>query len=77
MKAKKRSHRYDINRPRSIHGHKYSKRKKCQYGNAYIATPKQHLKLNSWKGKQHWGWVKKTQLFSVILKKSNNQALNC
>ena len=24
-KKKKRSHRYDINRPRSRHGHKYSK----------------------------------------------------
>ena len=25
----KRSHRYDINRPRSRHGHIYSKYKKC------------------------------------------------
>ena len=25
----KRSHRYDINRPRSRHGHRYSKYKKC------------------------------------------------
>ena len=25
----KRSHRSDINRPRSRHGHKYSKNKKC------------------------------------------------
>ena len=29
MKMKKRSHRYDINRPRSRHGHKYGKCKKC------------------------------------------------
>ena len=28
MKIKKRSHRYDINRPRSRHGQKYSKYKK-------------------------------------------------
>ena len=28
MKMKKRSYRYDINRPRSAHGHKYSKFKK-------------------------------------------------
>ena len=28
MKNKNRSHRYDINRPRSRHGHKYSKYKK-------------------------------------------------
>ena len=26
---KKISHRYDINRPKSRHGHKYSKYKKC------------------------------------------------
>ena len=29
MKMKNRSHRYDKNRPRSRHGHKYSKYKKC------------------------------------------------
>ena len=29
MKMKKRSHRCDINRPRSRNGHKYSKCKKC------------------------------------------------
>ena len=29
MKMKNISHRYDINRPRSRHGHKYSKYKKC------------------------------------------------
>ena len=29
MKMKNRSHRYDINRPRSSHGHKCSKYKKC------------------------------------------------
>ena len=29
MKMKNRSHRYDINRPKSRRGHKYSKYKKC------------------------------------------------
>ena len=29
MKMRKRSHRYDINKPSSRHGHKYSKYKKC------------------------------------------------
>ena len=29
MKTNKRSHRYDINIPRSRHGHKYGKYKKC------------------------------------------------
>ena len=29
VKMKKRSYRYDINRPRSRHGHRYSKYKKC------------------------------------------------
>ena len=28
-KIKKRSNRYDADRPRSSHGHKYSKHKKC------------------------------------------------
>ena len=28
--------KYDINRPRSRHGHKYSKCKVSQYGNTYI-----------------------------------------
>ena len=46
-----RSHRYIINRPKSRQGHKNGKFKKrlsmlillCE------ATPKQHMKLNSWK----------------------------
>ena len=29
MKMKERSQRYDINRPRARHEHKYSKYKKC------------------------------------------------
>ena len=29
MKIKNRSYRYDINRPRSRHEHKYSKYKQC------------------------------------------------
>ena len=29
MEMKKRSHKYDINRPRSRHEHKYSEYKKC------------------------------------------------
>ena len=29
MKMKNRSHRYDINRPRSRHGNKYRKYEKC------------------------------------------------
>ena len=34
IEMKNRSHRYDINRPRSRHGHKYSKYKK--YNGAYM-----------------------------------------
>ena len=53
MKLRNRSHRYDINRPRSRHGPRYSKYKKCL----------QHLS-NIWssiheKVKQHWGLVEK------------------
>ena len=35
MKKKKISHRYNINRPRSRHGHKYSKYKTCLNGFTY------------------------------------------
>ena len=33
---KNRSHRYDINRPRSRHGRKYSKCKKCFSDNTFM-----------------------------------------
>ena len=40
---KKGSHRYDINRPRSRHGHKYSKYKKC-LSKMMLICIKQHLR---------------------------------
>ena len=43
----KRLHRYDTNRPRSRHGHKYGKYKKCLSMMMLICV-KQNLKLNSW-----------------------------
>ena len=57
------SHRYDINRPRSRHGHKYSKYKTL-LSIIMIICIKQHLS-NIWssiheKVKQHWGWVEKS-----------------
>ena len=42
MNMKKRSHRYDINRPSSRHGHKYSKYKKY-LGMIMFIGNKQHL----------------------------------
>ena len=39
---KKRSHRYDMNRPRPRHGHKYTKYKMCLSIMMVICT-KQHL----------------------------------
>ena len=42
MKMKNRSHRYDINRPKSRHRHKYSKYKKCLSMMILICI-KQHL----------------------------------
>ena len=49
IKMKSRSHRYNINRPRSRRGQKYSGYKVSQYDNAYMyeIMTKQHLKLNS------------------------------
>ena len=46
MKMKNRSHRYDINRPRSRHGHKCSKYKSVSVLMMLIYT-KQHLS-NLW-----------------------------
>ena len=42
MKMKNRSHRYNINRPRSRYGHKYDKYKKCLSVMMVICI-KQHL----------------------------------
>ena len=49
IKMKSRSHRYNINRPKSRRGQKYSGYKVSQYDNAYMyeIMTKQHLKLNS------------------------------
>ena len=62
MNMKKRSHRYDINRPSSRHGHKYSKYKEY-LGMIMFIGNKQHLS-NIWssvheKIKQQWDWVEK------------------
>ena len=46
MNMKIRSHRYDLNRPKSKHGHKYSKYKKCLSMMMLICI-KQHLS-NIW-----------------------------
>ena len=63
MKVKSRSHRYDINRLWSSHGHKYNKYKKC-LGKMMVLRIKQHLR-NIWSlihenVNQHWGWVEKS-----------------
>ena len=62
MKMKKKSHRYGMNRPRSRHGHIYSKYKKC-LSKMMLICIKKHLS-NIWssiyeKVKQHWDWVGK------------------
>ena len=51
MKMKNRSHRYNINRCRSIHWHKYSVCKKCLTMMMLICIKQHLLKLNSWKRK--------------------------
>ena len=61
---KNRSHRYDINRPRSRHGHEYSKSNTADVKNVSVWRSffiKQYLS-KIWssiheKVKQHWGWV--------------------
>ena len=70
------SHRYDINRPRPRHGHKYTKYKMC-LTIMMVMCIKQHLS-NIWssineKVKQHWGWVEKSVAYkkSVLTKLAN------
>ena len=70
LKMKNRSHRYSINRPRTRHGHKYTKYKKCLIMMTAICI-KQHVS-NIWssiheKVEQHWGWVEKNY---CLLKKN-------
>ena len=65
MKMKNGSHRYDKIRPKSRHGHKYSKYKKC-LNMMMLLCIKQHLR-NIWssiheKVKQHWDWVDKKSI---------------
>ena len=43
IKMKNRSHKYDINKPRSRHGHKYSKYKNC-VTMVMLLYIKQHLR---------------------------------
>ena len=62
MKMQNRSRRYDINRPKSRHGHKCSKYKNCNIMVVLICI-EQHLN-KIWSSiherfKQHWGWVLK------------------
>ena len=60
--AENKSHRYDINRSRPRHGHKYIKFKMC-LGIMMVKCIKQHLSNNyssiHEKGKQQWGRVDK------------------
>ena len=51
MQVKRKSHRYEINRPSSRNKHKYSKYKKCL--NVSI-----HGRV-----KQYWGWIEKRVAF--------------
>ena len=52
LKRKNRSNRYDINRPRRCHGHKYTKFKICLHI-MMVVSIRQHLSLIHEKDKQH------------------------
>ena len=64
MKMKNKSHRFEINRLRSTHGHKHNRFKWCLPRMMMLLCIKQHLSnIGSSiheKVKQHWGWVDKT-----------------
>ena len=64
LKLKIKSHRYDINRPRSRHGQKHTKYKMC-LSKMMVICIKQDLS-NIWssiheKVKLHWGWIEKVK----------------
>ena len=70
MNVKNRSHTYDISRPRSRHGHKYSKYRKC-LSMIMLVGMKQHLS-NIWssiheKVKQDWDREKKSVAYKKVL----------
>ena len=70
MKKKTRSHGYDINRPRSIYRHKYSKYKTCLSLIMLICIKVQLS--NIWssireKVKQHWNWVEKSVTYKTCI----------
>ena len=74
LKMENRSHRYDINRPRPRHEHKYAQYKMCHSTIMVICT-KQHLSDSRSsiyeKVKQHWGWIEKMRFYkkaSSVLK---------
>ena len=63
LRVKNRSHRHDINRLSTRHGHKYTKYKMC-LSIVMVVCINQHLS-NIWssiyeKVKQHWGWIEKS-----------------
>ena len=65
LKMKIGSHRYDINRTRPRHEHKYTKYEIC-LSMIMVIFNKKHLSNICWvngKVKQHWGWVEKKCCF--------------
>ena len=73
---KKRLHRYNINRPKSRYGHKYSKYQKCH---GMMMLFKQHLS-NIWgsvheKVKQHWSWVEEKRVHESHIQKPERLSL--
>ena len=67
-KVKRDSRKYSINRPRSRHGHKYSKYRK-RLSMIMLICIKQHLS-NIWSSvyeivKQQWGWVEKINSMKI------------
>ena len=68
MKMKIDSRKYSINRPRSRHGHKYSKYRR-RLNMIMLICIKQHLS-NIWSSvyeivKQQWGWVEKINSMKI------------
>ena len=62
VKMENKSYRYDINRPRCRHRHKYTNNIKCVFDVVMLMCIKLHLSnicssIHE-KVKQHWGWAK-------------------
>ena len=78
MNMKNMSQRYDINRHRSRHWHKYTISKMCHSMIILICIKQHPSNIWSWipkKDKQNWGWVEKSFAYKYTLYKMRHSMI--